>query len=793
MKINRLVKRALFFSLISFLFLTLSARAQVQRNDSGISALVNGVKINIQFYDDAIVRVVKSPEGGKISDRSYVVIKKAEKTKLKVQETGGEVRVQSERVSVALNLKDGKVSFLSKSGDALFAEKDNGTEFEPVQYASGNTFKVKQSFALDQDEKIYGLGQIQNGKLSQRNEKVRLANENMKITIPFFQSNKGYGLYWDSYAPVLFSDSENGTSFQSESGDKVDYYFLFGGNADGVIAQMRDLTGEVPMFPYWTFGYFQSKERYSSQEELLGVVKKYRELGVPLDGIVQDWQYWGVDNKNWNALEFGNPLFPDPQKMISDVHNLNAHIIISVWPSFGPETKPFKELDSKKMTFGFTTYPPKFGVKVFDVYNPEARNIVWKYMNDGIFKYGMDGWWLDATEPDLPGFKNEYYDAMTNDGLYRDVCNAFPLKTVEGVYNNQRKLTGDKRVFILTRSAFAGQQRYGATSWSGDITSSWKTLHDQVPAGLNFSLSGIPYWNSDIGGFFSANNYPKGVRSDSYRELYVRWLQFGTFCTLMRSHGTQTPREIYQFGNRGDWAFDAIEKYIRLRYRLLPYIYSASWEITSNASTLMRALVMDFGQDKEVLNIEDQFMFGKGIMVCPVVQAQYTEQNADAKSDFSVTKQRNVYLPGGTQWYDFWTNEKMNGGQRIVKKTPIDVIPLYIKAGTILPLASPVQYSSQSTDSLEIRIYPGSDGKYVLYDDEKDNYNYEKGAYSTIEFNWSDKEGKLTIGKRSGSYPGMPGNRVFKITVLNTASENKSAYKVKVIEYKGSKQVVSCQ
>jgi alpha-D-xyloside xylohydrolase len=337
-----------------------------------------------------------------------------------------------------------------------------------------------------------------------------------------------------------------------------------------------------------------------------------------------------------------------------------------------------------------------------------------------------------------------------------------------GVYQHQRATTSDKRVFILARSAFAGQQRYGATMWSGDVSSRWDVLHNQISGGLNLSLSGLPYWNSDIGGFFSGGKYPKGVNDPAFRELYVRWLQFATFCTMMRSHGTDTPREIYQFGQKGDWAYDAIEKFINLRYRLFPYNYSNAWQITSHAGTMMRALMMDFPSDKKVWNINNEYMFGKSILVCPVTDSMYTSRsNGETKVDFNTIKKQKLYLPNGTQWFDFWTGEKINGGQEIEKETPIDIMPLYVKAGSILPMGPFEQYSNEKKpDSLEIRIYEGADGSFTLYEDEGDNYNYEKGKYSTIEFEWNNKAKTLTIKDRKGAYPGMLNNRVFRIVLV---------------------------
>ena len=618
---------------------------------------------------------------------------------------------------------------------------------------------------------------------------------------PFFQSTKGYGVFWDNYSPTLFTDNEVETSFRSEVGDCVDYYFMYGKDADGVIAQVRSLTGQAPMFPLWTYGYWQSKERYKSQEEVVDVVRKYRELGIPLDGIIQDWQYWG-HNYLWNAMDFQNPTFNNPQKMMEDVHAMNAHMAISIWSSFGPMTKPYRELDKKGMLFNFTTWPQSgleswppnmeypSGVRVYDAYNPEARDIYWKYLNDGIFKLGMDAWWMDSTEPDHLDWKPEDMDTKTYLGSFRKVRNAYPLMTVGGVYDHQRAVTSDKRVFILTRSGFLGQQRYGANVWSGDVASTWESFRNQIPAGLNFSLCGMPHWNSDIGGFF-AGHYNKSWNDDSasknplYQELYVRWLQFGTFNPMMRSHGTDVYREIYKFGKKGEPVYDAIEKMIGLRYSLLPYIYSTSWEVSNRQSSFMRALMMDFVDDRKVWDINDEYMFGKSILVAPITHAQYTPEavvkvseeegwnrdgakktKTDVAVDFMETKSTNIYLPAGTLWYDFWTNEKHEGGKEITKETTLDVIPLYVKAGSIIPVGPQVQYATEKPwDHLELKVYAGANGNFILYEDEFDNYNYEKGVYTEIPISWNNTSRKLTIGARKGAYEGMLKNRKFTVTL----------------------------
>jgi alpha-D-xyloside xylohydrolase len=792
-----------FVSIVSLaISMIISATAQpYQKTELGIKSVINSVGIEIQFYNPSMVRVLKWPEGKTFKKESLSVIKTPQKTSVRIKQSGDELSLKSDNLQVVLNLKNGRISFSALKGETLLSEKEPGVIFTDFNDAGVKTYSVFQSFILDKDEAIYGLGQQQNGKMIQRNLKLNMVQGNTDDYIPFFLSVKGYGLFWDNYSPTLFEDNPESTSFKSDVGDCADYYFMYGGNADGVIACMRDLTGQVPMFPLWTFGYWQSKERYKSQDELVDVVKKYRELGVPLDGIIQDWQYWG-NNYLWNAMEFLNSDYYNPQKMVDDIHNLNAHMIISIWNSFGPQTKQYKELDKIGALMDFQTWPQSgsdkwppnrdypSGVRAYDPYNPEARNIYWKYLNKGIFSLGMDGWWMDSSEPDHLDFKPSDFDNKTYLGSFRKVRNAFPLMTVGGLYQHQRAVTSDKRVFILTRSAFAGQQHYGANTWSGDVTSSWDALRNQISAGLNFSLSDIPYWNSDIGGFF-LSRFRKKLDDAGYRELYARWIQFGTFCPMMRSHGTDAPREIYQFGKKGDKVYDAIEKSINLRYSLLPYIYSASWDITANQSTMMRALMMDFASDKQALDINDEYMFGKSLLVCPVTIPMYSKET---KEDFSTLKSRELYLPKGVDWYDFWTGNKYTGGQIIKKEAPIDIIPLYVKAGSILPIGPKVQFATEKKwDNLEIRVYEGANGEYTLYEDENDNYNYEKGVFSTITFSWDDSKKVLTINDRKGTFPGMLAERNFNIVRVakNKGTGTDAVEKFdKAITYKGKKMVV---
>ncbi|HLP17023.1 MAG TPA: glycoside hydrolase family 31 protein, partial [Bacteroidota bacterium] len=741
--------RTLGFILMLAMTMVVSAQNQpYQKTDTGIHTVINSISVDIQFYGPSTVRIVKAPDGASVTKKSLSVIMTPQKTDFTVSQKDDQLTLSTAELNVMLDLKKGTLAYSTPAGKPLVAEKETGSAFTDFNDAGVKTYTVSQSFVLEKDEAIYGLGQQQQGKMVQRNLTLHMVQGNTDDYVPFFQSEKGYGLYWDNTSPTLFVDKPDVTTFTSDVGECVDYYVMYGGSSDGVIARMRELTGQAPMFPLWTFGYWQSKERYKSQDELLDVVKKYRQLGVPLDGIIQDWQYWG-NNYLWNAMEFLNPGFYNPKKMVDDVHSLNAHIIISIWNSFGPETKPYKELNNIGALMNFKTWPESgvekwppnadypSGVRVYDPYNPEARDIFWKYLQKGIFSLGMDGWWMDSSEPDHMQFKPSDFDNKTYLGSFRKVRNAFPLMTVGGVSDHQRAVSSDKRVFILTRSAFAGQQRYGANTWSGDVVASWGALRNQISAGLNFSLSGIPYWNSDIGGFFLWN-FKRTIEDPDYRELYARWIQFGAFCPMMRSHGEGAPREIYQFGKKGGKVYDAIEKAINLRYSLLPYIYSTSWEVTAHQSSMMRALVMDFAQDKSALAINDEYLFGRSLLVHPVTKPMYTKISVEGKDtinveDFTKVKKDELYLPKGAVWYDFWTGEKHAGGATVAKETPIDILPLYVKAGSILPIGPNVQYATEKKwDQLQLRVYPGADGEFTLYEDEFDNYNYEKGKYSTI-------------------------------------------------------------
>ena len=735
-------------------------------------------EIKVEFFTPSIVHVVKGQP-----TKTLVVTAKPEQVAVTQK---GNIWASSE-LTVKQDAQ-GNLTFLTAKGKVLLREKNCDVK------------AVRQTFLLDKGEAIYGLGTFQNGKMNRRGEHKRMEQTNLEDFMNVLQSIKGWGLYWENYSPTQFDDDANGMSFTSEAGDGIDYYFMYGGSADGVIAQMRHLSGDVPMFPLWTYGYWQSKERYKTAAETESIVDKYRELQVPLDGIIQDWQYWG-NNYLWNAMDFLSEDFVKGPQLIKNVHQKHAHFMISIWASFGPMTQQFRELDAKGLLLPIETWPqsgishiwpPKkefpSGVKCYDAFSPEARAIYWKYLKT-LYDYGCDAWWMDSTDPDYMNPKESDYQHKVYGGTWRSQRNAFPLETVKGIYQTQRKDDRGKRIFIMTRSSFAGQQHYGSNMWSGDVASSWEMLRYQVPAGLSYSLTGNPNFNTDIGGFFCGSYNTAGSgsapRNPQFQELYVRWMQYGLFCPVFRSHGADAPREIWQFGQKGEPVYDAIEKQIRLRYRLIPYLYSTAWQVTSNNQSYLRPLFSDFASDKRVWDIADEFLCGQSILATPILDPQYTEEkiiredamtgwnkkelkdeSGELKVDWTATKSATKYLPKGATWYDFWTGKAYKGGQSITITTSFDRTPMFVRAGSILPLGPEMQYVGEKAwDNLELRVYPGADGAFTLYEDEGDNYNYEKGIYSTITFQWNDKTRTLTIHDRKGDYPGMLKHRQFTITL----------------------------
>ncbi|MCX6345292.1 MAG: PA14 domain-containing protein [Armatimonadetes bacterium] len=594
--------------------------------------------------------------------------------------------------------------------------------------------------------------------------KVKLeAGKRYSIKLEFFQNqfDARVSLRWTKPAEKSAQPEPElpvEISFGAEVAKAIDYYVLAGSNADETITGYRLLTGDAPLYGKWVYGYWQCKERYKTADELLEVAEGFRSRNIPIDNLIQDWQYW---QNPWGSHEFDKTRYPDPAGLIKTLHEkYKLHVMISVWPKFMKGGSNYDEME--KQGFLFPEYVWFGGAmqRYYDPYSPKARELFWKQVNEKLFSLGIDAWWLDGDEPEvtLPvpdvngidyGHPSVFHGFKTALGPGSGVLNAYPLMHTKTFYDGQRKVTDKKRVFLLSRCSYAGMQRNAAACWSGDIPKDWDSLRRQIPGGLNFVMSGLPYWNTDIGGFWGGvdGGDPESL---AYRELFVRWLQYGAFCPMMRVHGESPNKEPWRFGPDTE---KTITGYINLRYRLLPYIYSTAWMITNGHYSMMRPLVMDFANDANALKVSDQFMFGPAMLISPVTTKGATS--------------REVYLPAGSSWVDFWTGKAVNGGQTISADAPVKKLPIFIKAGSIIPMGPFVQYSTEKpADPIELRVYPGVDGKFMLYEDENDSYNYEKGAHATITFTWNDARKELTIGKREGSFPGMLKDRKFKVTLI---------------------------
>ncbi len=659
---------------------------------------------------------------------------------------------------------------LQQSADG---ERSDVTHFE--QIVDRQAYHTKLEFEWAEGEALYGLGSHEEGMMNLRGQHQFLYQHNMKVVIPILLSTKGYGLVLDSYSLMIFHDDAFGSYLWTDIADELDYYFIYGPEFDQIVHGVRQLTGHAPLLPRWAFGYVQSKERYKSQDELIAVVKEYRARGLPLDCIVLDWQSW--PEGLWGQKTFDPERFPDPQAMTAELHRLKARLMVSVWPNMSQGGANWLEMREQGCLLG--------NQSTYDAFSAKARQLYWRQAYEGLFAHGIDAWWCDCTEPFEPDWKDlikpepEERLIINTEGAkkYLDPAyiNAYSLLHSKGIYEGQRNTTTTKRVVNLTRSAYAGQQRYGTITWSGDIVATWETLRRQIPAGLNFCATGLPYWTLDIGAFFVKSrpdlwfwrgDYDQGVEDLGYRELYVRWFEYGAFLPMFRSHGTDTPRELWRFGEPGDAMYDTLVKYLRLRYRLLPYIYSLAGQVTQKDYTILRALPFDFRHDPATYNIGDQFMFGPAFLVNPVTRPMYYAANSTPLQ--GVAKTRPVYLPSGSDWYDFWTAVRYSGGQTLLAEAPLDTMPLYVRSGSIIPMGPDIQFTAEQPDAaMELWVYPGQDGSFMLYEDEGDNYNYEKGAFAAIRIRWEEQKRRLILDERVGAYPGMPETIEFEVTLID--------------------------
>ncbi len=793
-----------------------------QKEADGVTLAMTPGKMKLTVCSDSIVRVMYSPAATLPAGQDFVVTNHSwKKTSFKVADSSGKLTLTTGKLKVAVDKATGAVAFYDASGKLLLAEPAAGGKTMTAVTVNGeSSFQPEQTFTSPADEFLYGLGQFQEGIWNWRGMPQQLRQLNTEISIPMIVSSYGYGLLWNNAALTDFNPADtqvtltnksgtfttrdagdyvffvkdgdrrnligiqvNGqtvvaitnmwvaynlsgkvnlpanttcsvtllgggrdakifarplgdtTTFRSEVGDAIDYYFFYGPTADEIIAGYRLATGDAPLFPKAAYGFWQCRERYSSQAQMLAAASQFRSRQIPVDFIVQDWQYWG--NHGWGAYEWDLKNYPDPTNMIAELHAEHFKYMISVWSN--PSGIVGRALAA--MPHGLI---PRS--QWMDVYNPAVRSLRWKYMDSAFFSIGADAWWQDATEPGDDG--NSVSGVQIFTGSANRVRNSYPLFASEATYEGQRGTSSSKRVVILSRSSYLGQQRYSAAAWSGDISGDWTTFARQIRGGLNYSITGLPYWTTDTGGFFHPRNQ---YASADYNELLTRWFEWSAFCPILRIHGSGTATEMWNWLPATQTNLIA---YDQLRYRMLPYNYSVAWKVTRDHYTPMRALVMDFPTDKNVFAIGDEYMFGPEFLVSPVTTARAAT--------------RAVYLPSGASWVDFWTGEIFPGGKTVTANAPINILPLFVRAGSIVPLGPVVQYAMETpADPIELRIYRGADGKFTLYEDEGDNYDYEKGKYATIPFQWNEARQTLAIGKRSGNFAGMLKERAFHVVFVS--------------------------
>jgi alpha-D-xyloside xylohydrolase len=740
----------------------------------------SGGTLKLDICSDSIVHVSYSPTAVFPAHKEYVVTKTDwAPLQPKVEDSTKEVTISTDAFKIAIGKEDGGITFSGPAKERLF--RDGRRIMTPETVNGERTYRTETVVEMyGSREGFYGLGQHQAGVWNYHGESVDLSQENTNIAVPMLLSSNGYGIFWNNTSRTRVNNRFVHVMYiSSEVADTIDYYFIYGPEFDKIIAGYRELTGQAPMFGRWAYGFWQCKNRYKSQEEILAVAQKYRDLHIPVDNIVQDWFWW-----NRKGEHVFNQNYPDPRGMVDQLHKNNFHLMISVWPFFEPGSKEYDEMDRRGYFIDRTKVPHlpyhAQGMAAYDATNPGARKDYWELMDKALFKIGLDAWWLDTTEPETEGQEESIllgHKIFAGSG--DRYANIFPLMTTSAVYEGQRAASDQKRVFILSRSAFAGSQRNSVTAWSGDVLSDWMSFKRQIPAGLNFSVSGLPYWTTDIGGFFIASPSDPG-----FRELFIRWFQFGAFSPIFRVHGTRFNPDENELWSYGPEAQKIFVQYDNLRYRLLPYIYSIAWRTTSESYTPMRPLVMDFRRDANAQNIGDQYMYGPAILVNPVTEPDTTT--------------RHLYLPKA-KWYDFWTGAPTDvaaeTGKFVDAPAPLDRMPLYVRAGSIIPMGPEEEYSNQKpADPLELRIYPGADGDFTLYEDEGDTYNYEKGKYATIPIHWNDATYTLTIGERKGAFPGMLEKRKFNVVFVRQdhgAGSEAASGPDKIVQYSGGEISVS--
>ncbi|MCH6255965.1 glycoside hydrolase family 31 protein [Puniceicoccaceae bacterium K14] len=794
--------------------------------------------LRIAFVTSSIVRVSYIEGRAFVDAESQIVTANSDFEEFEVSEEETFYRIVTAALEVRVSKSSGALSYLDKEGKVLHKEPERGgrtlvskplyrnvydkdatvvigsnvdgaraeSEASEREFVR-DVFEAKIEFCFSDDEAIFGLGSHEEGYGNLRGKSQQLYQQNMKAVVPCVVSTKGYGLLWDCSSLMVFHDDAQGSFVWADCVDQIDTYFIGGGDASAVARNYYSLTGAPPMLPRAAFGYTQSKERYVNPEEMLEVAREYRRREIPLDTIVLDWKSW-PDGAGWGQKSFDPARFPNPAAFIEELHSLNVKLMVSIWPIMSGECANQVELREQGLMLG--------NQSTYNAYDAEARRVYWEQAREGLFKNGVDAWWCDCTEPleaDWEGIvkPESHLRLFTNTEkakqyIDEDKLLTYSLHHSEGIYSGQRATTNDKRVFNLTRSSYAGQHRYSTVTWSGDICATWEVYRRSIPEGVNFCATGEPYWTVDIGAFFIKNDpecwfwsgdYEDGCRglapqsgtepdpADTgctdlgYWELYTRWLQYGCFLPMFRSHGTDAPREIWRFGEEGERFYDVIAKYIRLRYEFLPYIYSVSAGVADSGLALLRPVAMQFPKDRRTFDLTDQYLFGPSLMVCPVIQPMYYDRGSRVIED--VDKSRSVYLPEGEGWYDYWTGKFNNGGQEIVSNAPLETIPLYVPAGSILLKGKSLQHANdQLAAPLEIHIYAGADTSFVWYEDFGDGYAYEEGECSRVTMNWVEDSQKLSLSKREGVFGGLHSSRSIIVKIYRQTGVEDRA-----IEYHG--------
>jgi alpha-D-xyloside xylohydrolase len=704
----------------------------VRELSSGIEVQTEEGVLTVEPWSDSVVHVRFGPAGYR-GNYNPAVIASPEKVRFSIRQTADAYVVTTSKLNARIAKATAAVSFTDSRGNPLLAEADRSIGKGTVQAFATRT-------------PIFGLGQHVNGHFDYSGSTVHLQQKNGDVAVPMMLSPNGFGILWNNASVMDVDVAKAGEKrplvVRNEAGAGIDYHFILGPEPDQVIAGYRWLTGDAPLMPRWSWGFWQSREHYETQDQVLGVARTYRAMGVPLDAVVIDWQHWRPGE--WGAHKFDPARFPDPAAMVQTLRQWNVHVPVSVWARLDPGTENAKELDAAGGLFAPTyknVYPNGFG-RWYDAWNPKARTIYWNQIRRGYGALGFDTWWLDASEAELGGNWGEMRELPTAAGPGAEVYNSYPLLHTTAVHDGMRRDMPNKRVMILTRSAYAGQQRNGALTWSGDTQGTWESLRKNVAGALNFSMSGIPYWSADIGGFFGGDTH-----DHAYAELFTRWQQFAIFTPQFRVHGTNGGKEVWNWD--GDVQPELIEN-VKLRYRLLPYIYSLSWDVTKNRGSMLRALPFDFRTDPKALAQTDEYMFGKALLVAPVV-----EKGA---------RKRKVYLPAGTTWFDFFGGQRFAGGQTIEADAPMSHIPVFVRAGSIVPVGPVKPYADAPSDEpVELRVYPGTNGTFALYDDAGEGFGYEKGEYSLVKLAWNARARQLSIAAREGSYPGMPPTSRFMV------------------------------